>query len=95
MAKIIAALRSAVVPRAGAFSHLSVHELAAPVIQSVIDQAGVETDQVDELVVSNALGAGGNPARSVRLGCGLTSRCCGVIYRSAMCWRFGCNHTCG
>jgi acetyl-CoA C-acetyltransferase len=71
MAKIIGALRSAVVPRAGAFSHLSVHELAAPVIQSVIDQAGVETDQVDELVVSNALGAGGNPARLCALAAGL------------------------
>ena len=63
MAKIIAALRSAVVPRAGAFSHLSVHELAAPVIQGVIGKAGFEIDQVDELIVSNALGAGGNPAR--------------------------------
>ncbi|REJ66466.1 MAG: hypothetical protein DWQ15_06815 [Proteobacteria bacterium] len=51
MAKIIAALRSAVVPRAGAFSHLAVHELAAPVIQGVIGKAGVEMDQVDELIV--------------------------------------------
>ncbi|NDI13962.1 MAG: thiolase family protein, partial [Rhodobacteraceae bacterium] len=71
MAKIIAALRSAVVPRAGAFSHLSVHELAAPVIQSVIGKAGVEIDQVDELIVSNALGAGGNPARLCALAAGL------------------------
>ena len=71
MAKIIAALRSAVVPRAGAFSHLPVHDLAAPVIQSVIGKAGIEIDQVDELIVSNALGAGGNPARLCALAAGL------------------------
>ena len=71
MAKIIAALRSAVVPRAGAFSHLSVHELAAPVIQGVIGNAGVGIDQVDELIVSNALGAGGNSARLCALAAGL------------------------
>lgn len=71
MAKIIAALRSAVVPRAGALAHLAVHELAAPVIQGVIEKAGVEMDQVDELIVSNALGAGGNPARLCALAAGL------------------------
>ena len=71
MAKIIAALRSAVVPRAGAFSHLSLHELAAPVVQNVVRAAGICTDQVDELIVSNALGAGGNPARVCALAAGL------------------------
>ncbi|ERL96701.1 Thiolase, N-terminal domain [Rhodobacteraceae bacterium HIMB11] len=80
MAKIIAALRSAVVPRAGAFSHLSFHELAAPVIQSVIGKAGVRIDQVDELIVSNALGAGGNPASPVCLGSGSASGCCGAFH---------------
>ena len=71
MAKIIAALRSAVVPRAGAFSHLSLHDLAVPIIQNVIRKAGVHIDQVDELIVSNALGAGGNPARLCALAAGL------------------------
>lgn len=71
MAKIIAALRSAVVPRAGAFSKLSLHDLAAPVIQSVVRSAGIQAAQVDELIVSNALGAGGNPARVCALAAGL------------------------
>lgn len=71
MAKIIAALRSAVVPRAGAFSHLSLHELAAPVVQNVVRAAGICADQVDELIVSNALGSGGNPARVCALAAGL------------------------
>ena len=71
MAKIIAALRSAVVHRAGAFSHLSLHELAAPVVQNVVRAAGICADQVDELIVSNALGAGGNPARVCALAAGL------------------------
>ena len=47
------------------------HELAAPVIQSVIGKAGVEIDQVDELIVSNALGAGGNHVRLCALAASL------------------------
>lgn len=66
---IVAARRTAVVPRGGAFARLSIEDLGAPVVRAVLADAGLEA--VDELVVSNALGAGGNPARRVALAAGL------------------------
>ncbi|MFN6925078.1 MAG: thiolase family protein [Tabrizicola sp.] len=71
MARLIAARRTAVVPRGGAFARLGIEALATPVVQAVLDDAGIATVQVDELVLSNALGAGGNPARRVALASGL------------------------
>jgi acetyl-CoA C-acetyltransferase len=70
-AYIIAARRSAVMPRGGAFAALSIQALAAPVITACLADAGVSADRVDELIVSNALGAGGNPARLTGLAAGL------------------------
>ena len=66
---IVAARRTAVVPRGGAVARLSIEDLGAPVVRAVLADSGVEA--VDELVVSNALGAGGNPARRVALAAGL------------------------
>ncbi|WP_103258105.1 acetyl-CoA C-acyltransferase [Tabrizicola aquatica] len=69
MARLIAARRTAVVPRGGAFARLRIEDLAAPVVRAVLADAGI--DRVDELILSNALGAGGNPARRVALAAGL------------------------
>jgi acetyl-CoA C-acetyltransferase len=71
MARLIAARRTAVVPRGGAFARLSIEDLAAPVVRAVLADAGLGGDGVDELILSNALGAGGNPARRVALAAGL------------------------
>lgn len=71
MARLIAARRTAVVPRGGAFARLSIEDLAAPVIVACLADAGLSPDQVDEVILSNALGAGGNPARRVALAAGL------------------------
>lgn len=78
MARLIAARRTAVVPRGGAFARLSVEELAAPVIRACLADAGLSPDQVDEVILSNALGAGGNPARRVALAAGLPERVAGL-----------------
>lgn len=75
---IIAARRSPVMPRGGAFAALAPHELAAPVIAAVLADAGLPPDAVDELIVSNALGAGGNPARLAALAAGLPERVAGL-----------------
>ena len=64
---IIAARRSAVVPRNGAFKALEVHELAAPVIGALLQDGGIDAGDVGELILSNALGGGGNPARLAAL----------------------------
>lgn len=83
-AVVVAARRSAVVPRGGAFSALETHQLAAPVIGDLLRDAGLAPADVDELILANALGAGGNPARVGALASGLPvaglsidRQCCG------------------
>jgi acetyl-CoA C-acetyltransferase len=71
MARLIAARRTAVVPRGGAFARLSLEDLTTPVLLACLADAGIGPDQVDEVILSNALGAGGNPARRVALAAGL------------------------
>lgn len=71
LALICAWARSAVVPHGGAFGRLAAHELAAPVLQGLLERAALPATAVDALVVGNALGAGGNPARMLALAAGL------------------------
>ncbi|WP_137110972.1 thiolase family protein [Rhodobacter sp. SY28-1] len=78
MARLIAARRTAVVPRGGAFARLSLEELAAPVLAACLADAGIAPGQVDEVILSNALGAGGNPARRVALAAGLPQMVAGL-----------------
>jgi acetyl-CoA C-acetyltransferase len=67
--------RSAVAPHGGAFGALQAHEIAAPVIQALLKRAGIGPDNVDAVVVGNALGAGGNPARLAALAAGMPDAC--------------------
>ncbi|PID46670.1 MAG: acetyl-CoA C-acyltransferase [Proteobacteria bacterium] len=85
---IIAAKRSAVVPRDTLFADLDIHELGAPVIQALLADNNISPARIDELIVANALGAGGNPARLIGLAAGLAERigglsidrqCCGGL----------------
>lgn len=71
MALIIAARRTAVVPRGGAFSTLHPHELAAPVIDAMLRDTGLKPRDIGQIFLSNALGGGGNPARMAALFSGL------------------------
>jgi acetyl-CoA C-acetyltransferase len=77
-ARIIAACRSAVVPRGGAFAHLSLEDLGAPVLCATLANAGVDPGQVNEVIISNALGGGGNPARLISLSAGLPDHIAGL-----------------
>lgn len=74
-ALIAAWARSAVAPHGGAFRALAAHEIGAPVLQALLQRAAVDADAVDAVVVGNALGAGGNPARMLALAAGLPQRC--------------------
>jgi len=67
--------RSAVAPHGGAFRGLQPHEIAAPVLRGLLQRAGVPAQAVDAVVIGNALGAGGNPARMLALAAGLPQRC--------------------
>lgn len=77
-ARILAARRTAVVPRGGAFASLRIEDLAAPVIAAALADAGLAPGDVDEVICANALGAGGNPARRVALAAGLPERVAGL-----------------
>jgi acetyl-CoA C-acetyltransferase len=78
VARLIAARRTAVVPRGGAFARLRIEDLAAPVLTACLADAGIGPGQVDEVILSNALGAGGNPARRAALAAGLPERVAGL-----------------
>lgn len=78
MARLIAARRTAVVPRGGAFARLRIEDLVAPVLQACLVDAGIGPTQVDEVILSNALGAGGNPARRAALAAGLPETVAGL-----------------
>jgi len=70
-AYIIAAKRTAVIPKGGAFKTLNIHELAAPVIRALLKEANVPSTSINEIILSNAVGGGGNPARPTALAAGL------------------------
>lgn len=74
-ALIVGWARSAVVPHGSAFAQLVSHDIAAPVVLGVLSRAGVNAAAVDAVVLGNALGAGGNPARMLALAAGLPERC--------------------
>ena len=56
-ASIIAARRSAVMPQGGAFAALALHDLAAPVVQAALADAGDELQRA-HAVWQNKFGAG-------------------------------------
>ncbi|MDB5532537.1 MAG: Acetyl-CoA C-acetyltransferase [Hyphomicrobiales bacterium] len=68
---IIAARRTPVVPRHGAFRRLGVEALAAPVLRIILRDSGIVGSEVDEIILGNALYGGGNPARLAALAAGI------------------------
>ncbi len=76
--QILSAIRSPVAPRGGALARFALHDLGAPVLQAAIASAGLTPDAIDEVIVGNALGGGGNPARMVALAAGLLERVAGL-----------------
>ncbi len=70
-ALIVAARRTAVTPRDRAFASLETHDLAAPCIRALLADVGAAPGSIDDVILGNALGAGGNPARLAALAAGL------------------------
>ncbi|GAB2829124.1 acetyl-CoA C-acetyltransferase [Comamonas piscis] len=77
--------RSAVVPVGGAFKHLQTHEIAAPVLQGLLQRAGLPAEAVEAVVLGNALGAGGNPARMLALAAQLPLKCAAYTVDTQCC----------
>ena len=87
-AYLVAARRTAVAPRNGAFKTVEADELGAAPIRAVLSDAGIAPDAIDDVIFGNALYAGGNPARLAALRAGLPDRvpaltidsqCCGGL----------------
>ena len=68
---IIAARRTPVCRANGALKALRAHELLAPVLRSLLGEAGVSSSAVADVVIGNAVGGGGNVARLAALEAGL------------------------
>lgn len=85
MVRILSAMRSAVIPKAGVLRDVGLHDLTAPVIKAALSQAALRSGQVDEVILSNALGAGGNPARLAALAAGLPERVAGLTIDRQCC----------
>lgn len=72
-AVIVAAVRTAIGSFNGSLKNISAPELGAAVIKDALKQAGVQPDQVDEVIMGNVLqaGLGQNPARQAAIKAGL------------------------
>lgn len=68
---VIAARRTAIGRVGGLHRARALEQLAAPVIRAVLADAGLEAGAVDEVILGNAVGGGGNPARLAALAAGL------------------------
>jgi acetyl-CoA C-acetyltransferase len=68
---IVLARRTAFGRRNGVFGRLRAEDLLAPVLAAVVSEAGVPASAVDDVIIGNAVGGGGNVARLAALTAGL------------------------
>ncbi|WAL62065.1 thiolase family protein [Thermocoleostomius sinensis] len=77
-ALIVAARRTPIGRVGRSLRTLPVDALMAPVLQAVLADVGLIPDQVDEVILGNAIGPGGNPARLALLTAGFPVQIPGV-----------------
>ena len=93
---ILAWARTPVAPVGGALAACRPHELAAPLVARLLADAGLPASAVDAVVLGNALGAGGNPARVLALAAGLPERTPAITLDSQCCAGLDAiTHACG
>ncbi|VXB32271.1 acetyl-CoA C-acetyltransferase [Arthrobacter sp. 9V] len=68
---IIAALRSPICRANGQLKSLRAPDLLAPLLESLVEAVGVEPGDVEDVIMGNAVGGGGNVARFAALQAGL------------------------
>ncbi|WAH39111.1 thiolase family protein [Alicyclobacillus dauci] len=69
---IVVALRTAIARMGGALASLPPHYFAATVIQEAISRANLQANVIDDVILGNVLGGGGNIARLSALKTGLS-----------------------
>ncbi len=84
-AYIVAARRTAVAPRHGAFKAVEVAQLAEAPIRAVLADVDMLPDAIDEVILGNALYGGGNPARVAALQAGLPQAVPAITIDSQCC----------
>ncbi|MEO6201056.1 MAG: thiolase family protein [Cryobacterium sp.] len=70
--------RTAFGRRNGVFARLLADQLLAPVLSAVVADSGIPATQIDDVIIGNAVGGGGNVARLAALAAGLPSRVPGL-----------------
>ena len=70
---ILSAKRTPVGAFQGSISSVPAHQLGASVIQAVLEETGIDSSMIDEIIMGNVLSAGQGqaPARQAALGAGL------------------------
>ncbi len=68
---VIAARRTVIGKLGGLHKTRPIAMLAAPLIPAVLADAGLGADAIDEVIIGNASGGGGNPARLIALAAGM------------------------
>lgn len=93
---ILAWARTPVAPVGGALAACGPHELAAPLVARLLADTGLPPEAVDAVVLGNALGAGGNPARMLALAAGLPERTAAATLDTQCCAGLDAiTHACG
>ncbi len=74
---IVSAKRTAIGALGGGLSHVSADNLGAAVIKSILNDAGVNADEVQDVILGQVLtaGCGQNPARQAAIKAGLSDTC--------------------
>ncbi|KKK37386.1 acetyl-CoA acetyltransferase [Mesobacillus campisalis] len=71
-AVIVSAVRTPIGRQGGALASLNAHEFGAEVIKEALNRAGVNANQIDDVIFGNVLSGGGNIARLTALQTGLS-----------------------
>lgn len=77
-AVVIAAKRLPTAKAGGAYQGIRAHELAAPLLQAVLADVGLSAHQVQDVILGNATGGGGNVARLAALTAGFPAHVPGL-----------------
>lgn len=75
---LIAAARTPIGTAGHSLRDVRVESLAAPVLRALVERAGLRPDEVDDVVLGNCMGPGGNVARLAALSAGLPHTVAGL-----------------